>query len=255
MDAFVAMAYRQLKKFVRAKARVVSMLTTPLLWIIFFGIGWASSLDVPAVQALLGTDYLSFMIPGVVAMTVFTSGLMSGASVIWDRQFGFLKEVLVAPASRLEAILGRMVGDTLVSLIQGTIMLALGFLVAKGLALSGVPEALLVMLLTAFGFSALGVALASAKQMKSFEGFFAMINMLMFPLIFASGAFFPLMNLPEWFWAITYLDPLTYSVDAMRYALTGVNYFDPVVDLVVLLAFDVVAVVAALKLFERVGLD
>jgi ABC-2 type transport system permease protein len=118
-----------------------------------------------------------------------------------------------------------------------------------------VPATLAIMAMTAFGFSALGVALASLKQMKSFEGFFAMINMLMFPLIFASGAFFPLMNLPDWFWAITYADPLTYAVDAMRYALTGVNYFDPLMDILVLIAFDVVAVLFATKLFERVGLD
>ena len=255
MDAFYAMMYRQLKKFFRAKARMVSMLTMPLVWVIFFGVGWASSMNFPGIELILGTDYLSFMIPGVIAMTVFTSGLMSGASIIWDRQFGFLREVLVAPTSRLEAVAGRMVGDALVTVIQGSIMLVLGYLIAKNLSLSGALPALALMAVSALGFSALGVALASIRHVKSIEAFFAMVNMLMMPLIFASGAFFPLNNLPRWFLAITYLDPLTYSVDSLRYVLTGVHKFDPMLDLGAILAFDVSVLVAAAWLFDKVGVE
>ncbi len=255
MDAFVAMAYRQVKKFVRAKARVLSMLMSAVIWVVFFGIGWASSLNVPAIQALLGTDYVSFLIPGVIGITVLTAGLMSGASVIWDRQFGFLKEVLVAPASRLEAISGRMFGDAIVTLIQASIMLALGFAIAKALKLSGVPAVLLIAFVAGFGFTGLGVALASLRFIKSFEAFFAFVNMLMMPMMFASGAFFPLINLPDWFWAITYADPLTYVVDLMRYYLTGISYLDLRLDVIAIVVFDVLAVALALWAFNRTTLD
>ncbi|ABU81331.1 ABC transporter permease [Ignicoccus hospitalis] len=251
MDVLLAMAYRQLKKFLRARARVLSMLTMPLFWVLFFGVGWASSMNFPGIELILGTDYLSFMLPGVIAMTVFTSGLMSGASVIWDRQLGFLKEVLVAPTSKLEAVLGRILGDSLVASLQGSVMLLIGYLIATNMYLSGALPAIIIMFMTAMGFSALGVTMASLRHVKSVEGFFAMVNLLMMPAIFASGAFFPLNNLPDWFWIISYTDPLTYSVDLMRYFLVGVNKFEPLKDLCALLVFDASALLLATKLFER----
>ena len=254
MDAFIAMAYRQLKRFVRAKPRLVFTLITPLMWIVFYGIGWASSMNFPGVELILGTDYLSFLIPGVVAMTIFTSAFMSGVSVIWDKQFGFLKEVLVAPRPRWESILGRAVGDSTVATVQGLVLALLGFLIAKNLMAQGLWAVALASFLTALGFTSIGIALAS-RRFKTIEGFQVLVNLIMFPVIFSSGAFFPLNNVPDWFKAIAYFNPLTYSVDVMRGALAGVHQFSLWEDWLALLLFDFVSVGIASWSFERATID
>ena len=255
MDAFVAMFYRQLKRFARAKARVLLTVLMPIIWIAFYGIGWASTLNFPGIEMILGTDYLSFMIPGVIAMTIFISSFMSGISVIWDKQFGFLKEVLVAPTPRWQSITGRIFGDSVVALLQGIILTGLGFAVAPNLSVQGLPIVALASFLTALGFASLGIAIASSKAFKSIEAFQGLVNVLMMPLIFASGAFFPLMNVPEWFKVIAYLDPLTYSTDAMRGALVNVYQFDMVRDFLALLAFSAISLYLAIRTFERTTLD
>jgi len=254
MDAFIAMAYRQLKRFVRAKPRLVFTLITPLMWIIFYGIGWASSMNFPGVELILGTDYLSFLIPGVIAMTVFTSSFMSGVSVIWDKQFGFLKEVLVAPRPRWESILGRAFGDSIVAVIQGIILALLGFLIANNMELSGLWVVALASFLSALSFTSLGIALAS-KRFKTIEGFQVLVNLIMFPVIFSSGAFFPLNNVPDWFKAIAYFNPLTYSVDIMRGALSGVHQFPFWKDWVALTLFALVSIGIASWSFENATID
>ncbi len=255
MDAFVAMLYRQLKRFVRAKVRVIMTVAMPVIWIAFYGIGWASTLNFPGIELILGTDYLSFMIPGVIAMTIFISSFMSGMAVIWDKQFGFLKEVLVAPTPRWQSISGRIFGDSIVASLQGIVLALLGFAVAPSLSLGGLPVVALVSFLTALGFTSIGIAIASSKAFKSVEAFQGLVNILMMPLIFASGAFFPLTNVPSWFKAISYLDPLTYSTDAMRGALAGVSQFGLYEDLSALIAFSLISVALAIAVFERSTLD
>ncbi len=250
MEALKAMFYRQMKRFWRAKGRVITLILMPLLWLVFFGIGWASSLNVPMMEQILGTDYLTFMLPGVIAMSVFMTAFMSGVSVIWDKQFGFLKEVLVAPAPRWQSLMGRILGDSVIATIQGLILFILGLPLAKNIIVSGLPLAITVAFVSALGFAALGVLIASMR-VKSFEAFQAIANMLMMPMIFASGAFFPLMNLPDWFWYITEIDPMTYAVDAMRQALANVGYFPLWQDIIALIILDIAFIVLAVKAFEK----
>lgn len=188
-------------------------------------------------------------------MTIFISSFMSGMAVIWDKQFGFLKEVLVAPTPRWQSIAGRIFGDSVVALIQGIVLALLGFAVAPQLQLQGLPVVALASFLTAIGFASLGIAIASSKAFKSVEAFQGLVNILMMPLIFASGAFFPLMNVPDWFKVISYLDPLTYSTDAMRGALANVYQFSLLEDFVALLAFSAISLIVAIRTFERSTLD
>ena len=254
MEALKAMFYRQMKRFWRAKGRVIALILMPLLWLVFFGIGWASSLNVPIMEQILGTDYLTFMLPGVIAMAVFMTAFMSGVSVIWDKQFGFLKEVLVAPAPRWQSLLGRILGDSVIATIQGLILFILGLPLAKNIIVSGLPLAIAVAFISALGFAALGALIASMR-VRSFEAFQAIANMLMMPMIFASGAFFPLMNLPDWFWYITEIDPMTYAVDAMRQDLANVGYFPLWQDLIALVILDAVFIVLAIKAFEKTTVE
>ncbi|UXD21229.1 ABC transporter [Ignicoccus pacificus DSM 13166] len=255
MDAFIAMAYRQLKRFLRAKPRLVFTLITPIMWIVFYGIGWASSMNFPGIELILGTDYLSFLIPGVVGMAVFMAGYMSGVSVIWDKHFGFLKEVLVAPTPRWQSITGRIFGDSIVAMIQGVALALLGFLIAHNMNPWGLPIVFLASFLTAFGFASIGTAIAASGKFKTIEGFQAFVNLVTFPVIFSSGAFFPLNNVPDWFKSIAYVNPLTYSVDAMRLALAGVGSFPMWEDLLALVIFALTSGAIAAYFFERSTLD
>jgi len=175
--------------------------------------------------------------------------------VIWDKQFGFLKEVLVAPTPRWQSKAGRIFGDSLVAVIQGVTLAALGFLIAKNLDPWGLPTVIVASFLTAYGFSAIGTAIASSGKFKTIEGFQALSNLITFPIIFSSGTFFPLNNVPEWFKAIAYVNPLTYSADLMRQALAGVGSLPAWEDFLALAIFAVSSGALAAYYFERTTLD
>ncbi|MCD6409164.1 MAG: ABC transporter permease [Candidatus Verstraetearchaeota archaeon] len=244
------MVYRQLKRFTRARSRVIGSIFNPLIWMVFFGLGW-SGLFTSSMAKLLfrGLDYMSFLAPGMVMMAIFTASLFSGMSVIWDREFGFLKELLVAPASRTAIILGRSIGDALTALAQGVVILAASFLLAKQLTPTGIPLAVAIGLLAAIAFTSMGIALAST--MRSFEGFNLITTFLMLPLLFLSGAFYPIDSLPLWLKALVYLNPLTYAVDATRYALTGVSSFNILHSTAALALSAVILTLAATYTFKK----
>ncbi len=185
-----AMAYRQLRRYFRAKSRLLGTLINPLMFFLFFGLGWSATLRGSMARQLFGgMDYLSFLAPGIVMMAVFTASLIGGISVIWDREFGFLKEVLVAPASRGYAIAGRALGDSITSVLLGLIILLPLYLIVPDLRLAGLLPTLLVSFVTAMTFNSLGIAMAS--KMRSPEGFQLIMNLVTLPLIFLSGAFYP----------------------------------------------------------------
>lgn len=196
-------------------------------------------------------DYLTFLAPGIFAMTVFNMSFIAGVSVIWDKQFGFLKEVLVAPASRRGSILGRIIGDSLVTLAQGTIILTLTYPLAESLKLSGFLPALGVGFLLSMAFSGFGVSLA--LKMESMEGFQMVMMVLMLPLTFLSGAIYPIDTMPGWMKALAYINPLTYAVDGARHFLVGANVakFSLAVDLGVLTVLAALLVGLAMVEFER----
>lgn len=249
-NAMGVMVYRQLKRFTRARSRVIGSIFNPLIWMVFFGLGW-SGLFTSSMAKLLfrGLDYMSFLAPGMVMMAIFTASLFSGMSVIWDREFGFLKELLVAPASRTAIILGRSIGDALTALAQGVVILAASFLLAKQLTPTGIPLAVAIGLLAAIAFTSMGIALAST--MRSFEGFNLITTFLMLPLLFLSGAFYPIDSLPLWLKALVYLNPLTYAVDATRYALTGVSSFNILHSTAALALSAIILTLAATYTFKK----
>ncbi len=247
MRAFTTMVYRQTKRFTRARSRVVGMIVNPLIWLIFFGVGWSGVFKNARVFG--GVSYLAYLAPGVFAMTVFNQSFVSGISVIWDREFGFLKEVLVAPASRKETIAGRIFGDSIVATAQGFVILLLSFALTR-LDVRGIVPSLIMGLLLAIAFSSFGVCMAT--KMESVEGFQMVMGVLMLPIIFLSGAIYPIQAMPEWMRVLAYLNPLTYAVDGARHYLVGrATSFSLQFDWCILTLLAAFLLSTAMILFER----
>ncbi|KAA0008830.1 MAG: ABC transporter [Thermoplasmata archaeon] len=254
MDAFVVMVYRQIKRFIRARSRVLGTIFMPLIWLIFFGLGWSKAFDFPYAKMIFGgVDYLSFLVPGVFAMSIFTGSLMSGISVLWDKQFGFLKELLVAPSSRKAGIAGRVIGDSLVIALQGLIILVFSLIIATNIRITGIVPAILTGIILSIAFSSIGISMA--LKMGSQEGFQLIMNFLLMPLLFLSGAFYPIDTMPDWMKYLAYIDPLTYAVDASRYFLIGFSKFSIFFDMVALAGLATVFLLVAMFLFERATIE
>jgi ABC-2 type transport system permease protein len=242
---------REMIRYVRTRSRIVSSLAQPLLFLVIFGSGFSSSFRFPG----LGTNYVNFLAPGIVCMTVLFTSIFSGMSVIFDKEFGFLKEILVAPVSRTSIVLGKSLGGTTTGIIQGAIILGLSTLIGvkftSGLHLGvSVLLALLTLFLIGMGFVGLGIAVAS--RIESMEGFQMISNFLVLPIFFLSGAFFPVNNLPGWMTVLVRVNPLAYGVDTMRYVVTGINEFPLMTDIGVMLGFFVVMMFAGAILFRRI---
>jgi len=253
MDAFSAMFYRQLRRFTRAKSRVIGSLLNPLVWLVFFGIGWSRAFDFPAAREIFGgVDYLTYLIPGVVSMTVFSGSFISGVTVIWDKQFGFLKETLVAPTSRSEAILGRIMGDSITALIQGVLIMVLSLFLVS-LNPFGMIPVIFTSFILAVAFASVGISLG--LKINSQEGFHLIFGLLMQPLIFLSGAFYPIDAMPTWMKILAYINPLTYAVDSSSYFLAGFSRFPIMLDVSILIVLSVFLVVLAMYTFEKAVIE
>jgi len=182
----------------------------PLLFLVIFGAGFTRTIGV----MIPGVDFVQFVYPGIIAMTVLMNSVMSGLSVVWDREFGFLKEILVAPLARSGIVLGKAAGAAIVSVTQGTLMLVLAPLV--GVTVTPLLVLQLIPLLMLISMSLSGLGLLIASRMHSQQGFHLVVQLVVFPLIFLSGVFFPVNNVPTWLEIISKLNPLTYGVDAVR---------------------------------------
>jgi ABC-2 type transport system permease protein len=227
---------RELKKYLRSRTQIVASLGSPLMYLGVLGFGLG-----PVFRRAGEGNYIQFIAPGVIGMTVLFTSMFSGIALLFDRQFGFLKETLVAPVPRLWIMTGRTLGGATVAMIQG-VLIFLVTLVAGfrpgGFAV--LPTALLIMALTAVVFAGLGTAIGST--LRDMQGFQLVMNFLVMPIFFLSGALYPLANLPKALAVLTRIDPLTYGVDGMRGALVGLTHFG--------VAFDALAlsVIAALLL-------
>lgn len=248
MNVIYVLWLRQLKRFVRARSRIVGSVAQPLLYLLALGYGLG-----PVFQKAGLGSYLQFITPGVIAMTVLFTSVFSGIELLWDRQFGFLKETLVAPVPRMWIMLGRTLGGATVAVLQGMLLLlialAAGFRLHDALSL---PMALLFMVLIALTFTAFGTAIASV--LSDFQGFQFVMNLLVMPLFFLSGAMFPLANLPKALALLTALDPLSYGVDGLRHALINAGHFGLPTDLAVLSVCAALLLVLASYLFGRIQL-
>jgi ABC-2 type transport system permease protein len=207
----------------------------------------------PIYQRAGGGSYIQFLAPGIIAMSVLFTAMFSGIEIIWDRQFGFLKETLVAPVSRLEIMIGRTLGGATVAIIQGTVVFLISFL--AGFRLNHflcLPLLFLFMLLIALLFTALGTAIASV--MEDMHGFQLIMNFLVMPLFFLSGALFPLQNLPKALNIITRLDPLSYGVDGLRGALGSGYHFGFMQDFLLLGVATTLLLIIGSYLFSKIEL-
>ncbi|HIE23072.1 MAG TPA: ABC transporter [Candidatus Korarchaeota archaeon] len=247
------MWYRQIKRFLRARSRVIGSIVQPIFWLIFFGLGFSGSFRTVPGGINRNLDYLPFLVPGVVMMSVFFGSFMSGISVIWDREFGFLKEVLVAPVPRDATILGRALGDSTTSVIRGILILLLASVLAPSINLAGIPVALVSMILVALSFTSFGIIIGS--KMRSMEGFQLINTFLSMPILFLSGAFYPVQTMPTWMRAIAMINPLTYGVDAARIALTGTGVNSLMVDMIMLLVTSVIFISISAWVFRRTTIE
>ncbi|MGQ4833760.1 MAG: ABC transporter permease [Candidatus Asgardarchaeia archaeon] len=249
-----AMWYRQIKRFLRAKSRVVSAITQPLLWMFFFGIGFSAAFKSGGMAQILGTqDYLSFIVPGIIMMTIFASSFMSGVSVIFDREVGFLKEVLVAPTSRKATIIGRTLGDATINVLQGAIIAIIAYPLAPSLNLWGLPLTLAYGFLMSIAFASVGILIASS--LRSMEAFQMVVNFIMMPLLFLSNVFYPLEMLPSWMKIIVLVNPLTFAVDASRSLLMGISSIGLLMDSIVLVVSSMILIIIATSAFERTSTE
>lgn len=244
---------REMKRFLRVRARVIGSLLMPLFFLAFLGLPM-SFMPATQIPGLEGIGYLNFLAPGIVGMTLLFAGTMSGASVIWDKEFGFLKEVLVAPVNRFSVILGRSLGGMTTALIQALIIV--GIAIAMGVKLSSVSGfflALIIMILTCAAFTGFGLIIAT--KLGNLEGFMAIMNLIVFPIFFLSGALFPVQSMPSWLRYVMYINPLTYGIDGLRGTLVGVASFPLWLDFTVLLILCLALATLGAYFFSKMEAD
>jgi ABC-2 type transport system permease protein len=248
MSCIYILWIRQLTRYVRSRSRMIASLGQPVLYLLALGFGFG-----PIFQKAGEGNYLQFLAPGVIGMTVLFASMFSGIELIWDRQFGFLKETLVAPVPRILIMLGRTLGGATVAVLQGLIVIVVcsiaGFRPANW---AFVPVAFIYMALIGILFTALGTAVASL--LSDFQGFQLVMNFLVMPIYFLSGALYPLKNAPAVLETIARADPLAYGVDGLRGAFLGTWHFGLVTDFGVLIATALLFLVVGAYLFNRIQL-
>jgi ABC-2 type transport system permease protein len=233
VSAIYILWLREVKRYLRSRAQIVASLGQPLLYLLVLGFGLG-----PVFEKSGQGSYLQFVAPGVIGMGILFTSIFSGIGLLWDRQFGFLKETLVAPVPRLYIMIGRTLGGATIAMLQGTLLLIVCLLAGfRPHQAALVPVALLFMAMIAIVFAALGTAIGST--LRDMQGFQLIMNFLVMPIFFLSGALFPLTNLPTALAAATRVDPLSYGIDGLRGAFIGLSAFGMALDL------SVLAVVAA----------
>ena len=238
---------REMKRYVRAKSRIISSLTMPFLFLVAMGFGFRN-LNIPGLGN--GTDYLSFLIPGIIGMGIMTSSLMAGLSILWDREFGFLKEIMIAPVSRYSIVLGRVAGNVTTSIIQGLLIAVISIFL--GFQISTIQALLLfflVMILISVSYVGLGLLLTSV--IKDMQGFGSIMSLVMMPMVFLSGAFYPVNNLPGIIQLLSYLTPLTYGIDALRGIVIGASIFNPITNIIILTIVSATLLTSGAVLFDK----
>ncbi len=246
MNTIYILWLRQIKRYLRSRSRIIGSIGQPLLFLVAFGFGFG-----PIFAKAGGGSYMNFIAPGVVGQAVLFTGIFSGIELIWDRQFGFLKETLVAPVPRLQIMIGRTLGGATIATMQGLIVLTLSLLVGfRPFSLAMLPAAILVMFIIALLFTGLGTAIAAT--LDDFQGFQLIMNFLVMPLFFLSGALFPLDSAPAFLKTISIFNPLTYGIDALRMTLVNVSHFHLATDLAVLSALTALVFGVGAYLFTKI---
>lgn len=230
LEALYLVWLRDLKRFVRDRAQLAGTTFRSLLWLVFLGFGLQGSF-----QPVGGWQYTQFVLPGIMAMAVLFTSIQSTITIIWDREFGFMKEMLAAPISRLSIVLGKALSGATLGGLEAAVVLAVAPLFGLRLGLDNALPALGILALLGLGFAGLGIAIAS--KLRTFEGFGAIMNFLVLPVFFLSGALYPLDRLPEVLLDLVRFNPMSYGVDWLRRVLLGVGHFEPARCLAVLVIF------------------
>lgn len=244
-NAIYVLWLRDVKRFVRAKSRIIGIMMMPLFFLLGLGLGLGSLIRLPT-----GGSYFNFIVPGIIGMSLLFTSIFTGSAVLWDRQFGFLKEILVTPNSRFSVVIGRLLGGATTALMQSLIVIVVAILVGFSINLSIItPLAIVFMFLIAATFISLGLALGSI--ISDFQGFQLVTSFFTMPLFFLSNGIFPVSVLPSYVQFITYANPLTYGIDGLRSTLLGAGTFSVWIDLLALVVSSAVLIVVAAYAFSK----
>ena len=248
MSAIYILWLRELKRYIRSRVQIIASLGQPVLYLLALGFGLG-----PVFQRAGNGSYVQFIAPGVIGMSILFMCIFSGISILWDRQFGFLKETLVAPVPRMHIMWGRTLGSATVATVQGILVfivcLIAGF---RPHSWTDFPQALIFMAMIAITFAALGTAFGSV--IKDMQGFPIVMNFMVLPMFFLSGALYPLSHLPNVLTVITHLDPLTYGIDGLRGSLIGVWHFGFALDVAVMAAIGAAFLSLGAYMFSKIQL-
>ena len=263
INAIYTLWLREMTRFFRLRSRVIGSLGMPVFFLAFLGMGFNSSFSLPGSTDM---DYITYLAPGMIGMTLLFSSMFAGLSVLWDREFGFLKEIMVTPVSRVSIILGRTLGGVTTGLLQGIIIMVLaipigfkmtGIFGEPSILSLGIGILLSIVFMSLIAAAFIGLGLAFASIIEDMSGYSLIMNFIIFPLFFLSGALFPIENLPPWVQNIAYIDPLMYGVDGLRGCMIGTSQaqFPLIVDFLALVISCIVMIYIGAYLFEKTEVD
>jgi len=244
IDAIYTVWLREMIIYIRQKERILASLAMPIFWLLIFGNSLRVSINLDS-----GLDYITFVAPGIIAMSLLFNSVSSGISIIWDKELGFMKEMLVAPVSRVSLVLGKALGTATTSLIQGTIVLIISILVGLKVDVMTFIITLPLMVLVSLGLVGIGISIGSL--MNTIEGFQLVVNFIIMPMFFLSGALFPLKDLPTILRVVTYFNPMTYNVELLRYVLAHSVSIPFFVSLTFVVVFSVLMIFLSAYLFSK----
>jgi ABC-2 type transport system permease protein len=246
MTTIYVLWLRQVKRYLRSRPRIIASLGQPLLYLLCFGFGFG-----PVFQKAGQGNYIQFLAPGMIGMTILFTSMFSGIELMFDRQFGFLKEMLVAPQPRSILMIGRTLGGATTAVLQGVIVIVICLVTGfRPDSFAALPIALGFMVVTSILFTALGTAIACA--LTDMQGFQMVMNFLVMPMYFLSGALFPLQGLPLAMAILAKVDPLSYGVDGLRGVLIGASHFGIGLDFLVLSVMSVICLAVGARQFSRI---
>ena len=250
LNAIYVIVAREFKKFIREKSRLFSAIARPLLWLFIVGSGMSR-----LVPRSTGVSYTQFIFPGILGMTILFSSVFSSISIIWDKEFGFMKEILVAPVSRLSIVIGKALSGTIISTIQAIIILSLFPFLGLKLGIVQIVTAIFICASLSFCISAFGIVLATFYE--SYESFSVIMNFIIMPMFFLSGAMYPVKLLPTVLQVAAKLNPLTYGIDAIKHVLLPgeIGYMGPdfslLTSVIVIAATSIAFVLISARAFDR----
>ncbi len=246
LSKIYAVWLREVKRYTNSKSRMIGSLGQPLLFLVALGGGLSAIIP--------GFNYQAFILPGILGMTLLFTSIFAGVSIIWDREFGFLKEMLAAPASRETIVIGRTLGGATTAIIQGILILVVGILI------TGIPFPPLMNLLSLFAVMVIfscflvAVGIAFASLIQEVETFQLVMNLLIMPLFFLSNGLFPIDKMPVWLADISALNPISYAIDALRTLLIGQGQFSLLLDIGVCIGSLIVSLAVASYLFSKTSI-